>query len=324
MLAKLLIVLGVLIGLAAIPSSLFTVDRAEFVYLTQFGRRVGIYDGADDAQAGLHVKWPWPIQSIQRLDRRLQYFDLPGAEQLTRDVQGGSVDKTLTIDAYVCWRIPSADAADQFVRSVGTIDRAQLVLGQRIASQLSSAVGEMELSDLIAPDADRIDRKRTELRHRLLDEGEPSLRESALREYGIDVVDVRLRRSNHPVSVREAIFERIKSEREKRATYYKSQGETEAEMIRIDTENKVKKMQREAEVQARRVRNEAEKEANLIRSAAHAKDARFYTFWQDMETYRLIFGDNKTMLLLSGEDDHFRSFRRPPAPEKGAPRKKGA
>src|SRR5688572_1281332 len=102
-----------LLGVAAVVAwlSLFTVDRSEFVYVTQFGRHVATYDGADEQQAGLHLKWPWPIQSVQRLDRRLQYFDLPGAELLTRDAKGNTIDKTLTLDAYVCWRIADASAA---------------------------------------------------------------------------------------------------------------------------------------------------------------------------------------------------------------------
>ena len=71
----------------------FTVDRTEFVYLTQFGRHVATFDGADDGQAGLHLKWPWPVQSVQRLDRRLQSFDLPGQELLTRDQAHNTIDK---------------------------------------------------------------------------------------------------------------------------------------------------------------------------------------------------------------------------------------
>src|SRR5919199_6934995 len=101
----LLLIAALAVGGWLVRTSLFTVDRTEFVYLTQFGRPVATFDGADPGEAGLHVKWPSPIQSVQRLDRRLQYFDLPGAELLTRDVKGKTIDKTLTIDAYVCWRI---------------------------------------------------------------------------------------------------------------------------------------------------------------------------------------------------------------------------
>ena len=142
----LLLIVAVLILRAA----LFTVDRAEFVYLTQFGRHVATFDGADDAQAGLHIKWPWPIQSVQRLDQRLQYFDLPGAELLTRDPRRNTIDKTLTLDAYVCWRIADAAGVDRFLRTVGSADGARAILGQRINSELGAAIGAMELDDLIS------------------------------------------------------------------------------------------------------------------------------------------------------------------------------
>src|SRR5438128_856650 len=101
-------------------SALFTVDRAEYVYVTQFGQHVATLDGADANDAGLHVKWPWPIQTVTRLDRRLQTFDLPAAELLTHDPRGNTIDKTLTVDGYVCWHIAGKDAVDRFIRSVGT------------------------------------------------------------------------------------------------------------------------------------------------------------------------------------------------------------
>src|SRR4051794_41515658 len=107
-------------------AAVFTVDRTEFVYVTQFGRHVATYDGADDKQAGLHFKWPWPVQSVQRVDRRLQTFDLPGAELLTRDPNSKTIDKNLTIDAYVVWRVADAPGAvDRFIRAVGSLDGAR-------------------------------------------------------------------------------------------------------------------------------------------------------------------------------------------------------
>src|SRR5437660_1666229 len=98
-----LCILPLLVVLVGLRLSLFTVDRAEYAYVTRFGRHVATYDGAKDDEAGLHLKWPWPIDSVQRFDQRLQYFDLPGAELMTRDAQANTIDKTLTVDAYVCW-----------------------------------------------------------------------------------------------------------------------------------------------------------------------------------------------------------------------------
>src|SRR6516164_9523957 len=119
-----LLIAAAVVMLVAIRLSLFTVDRTEFVYVTQFGRRVATYDGALADDAGLHLKWPWPIQAVQRLDHRLQHLDLPGAELLTHDPEGKTIDKTLTIDAYICWRGAGTDGVDQFIRAVGTPDRA--------------------------------------------------------------------------------------------------------------------------------------------------------------------------------------------------------
>src|SRR5438067_650830 len=118
-------------------SSVYTVDRTEFVYLTHLGQHVATLDGEVDG--GLHFKWPWPIQSVQSLDRRLQYFDLPETEVLTfgtqKDAPGAGqgqknvIDRQITVVPYVCWRIADSDGVDYFIRRVGNPDRAQEILG---------------------------------------------------------------------------------------------------------------------------------------------------------------------------------------------------
>lgn len=297
--------------------STFTVDATEYVYLTQFGRLVAILDGGKDDEAGLHFKLPWPIQAVQRLDRRLQTFDLPEAELLTRDPRGNTIDKTLTLDAYVCWRITGPD---RFVRAVGTLDGAQLLLGQRISSELGAAVADMELDDLISSDPGRVDRHRDRLRQQLLDGGQPSLRQAAKDDYGIEVVDVRLRRFNHPPAVREAIFDRIRSERGKKAQDYLSEGEKLAADIRSAADREVQQMKADAEGRAVELRGEADAEADRIRNQAQQADPRFYAFLKKMEDYQRILGDNKSMLLLSTHRELFDLLYDPPSVEKSKKR----
>ena len=135
---------------AWLQSALFTVDQAEFAYLTRFGQPITAYDGATDA--GLHVKWPWPVESVQRLDRRLQVFDLPPTESLTRDPQKRTVDKTLAVDAFVCWRIPNADAVDRFIRTAGSPEQARRLLTTRITGRLAAVVSNMPLDELVRVD----------------------------------------------------------------------------------------------------------------------------------------------------------------------------
>jgi membrane protease subunit HflC len=273
----------------------FTVDRTEFVYRTQFGRHVKTYDGAG-GDAGLHFKWPSPVESVQRLDRRLQYFDLPGSELMTRDPKG-TIDKTLTLDAYVCWRIADAENVDQFIRKVGTPEGAQAIIGQRLSSELGAAIGRKELDDLISVEMSkdgqlrRVDEQRDELRKQLLKEMNGS-------EYGIEIVDIRLRRLNHPPAVRQAIFDRITSEREKKVADYRSQGEREVAEIKSKSDYEVKKMGTEAEAESIKLRGQADAAADRIRSDAQMKDPQFYAFLKRLEEYQRILGDNKSVLLL--------------------------
>jgi membrane protease subunit HflC len=322
---KLIVGFVALLILAAIVGGLsfFTVDRTEFVYLTQFGRPVQTFDGAADADAGLHFRLPWPIQSVQRVDRRLQYFDLPGAELLTRDAKQNTIDKTLTIDAYVCWRIADKAGVDRFIRRIGSAEGAKSVLGQRLTSALGAAVGKMGLDDLISTDTTpgddgkpvlRVDAKREKLRNTLLDEGYPSLRQSALDDYGIEIVDVRLRRTNHPPAVRQAIFDRIISEREKKAADYRSEGEKQAADIKSASDRKVAEMRTQAEAEALRLRGRADADADRIRADAARQDPQFYAFLKKLEDYQRILGDNKTMLLLSTHREIFDALFNPPSP----------
>ncbi len=314
-----------LVGAAALVArlSLFSVDRTEFVYLTRFGRPVGTLDGANPSDAGLHVKWPWPVDSVQRLDRRLQYFDLPGAELLTRDAKGNTIDKTLTIDAYVCWRVDDGPGGvDRFIRSVGTPEGARAILAQRINSQLGAAVGRLELDDLVSTEPHKVDAKREELRHQLLDGGETPLRETARHDYGIEVVDVRIRRTNHPAAVRQAIFDRIVSERNKKVADYRSEGERLAADIKSAGERRVAELKSRAEAESIRLRGQADAEADRIRNEAASRDPQFYAFLRKLEEYQRILGDNKTMLLLSTHRGLFDTLFDPPTPASSGPERK--
>src|SRR5438132_6061989 len=157
-------------------SACFSVDRAEFVYVTQFGKPVETIDGARDA--GLHFKLPWPVQSVQRIDRRLQMFDLPGAELPTFDPQGQTIDKMLTVDGYVCWQIADKDGVDLFIRTVGTPERAKAILGPRIGGRVGAVISRMPLEELIhvvTPNEPGVEARMQRVQEALLGEGPESL-----------------------------------------------------------------------------------------------------------------------------------------------------
>jgi membrane protease subunit HflC len=303
-----------LLGLALVAvlarMSFFTVDPTEFVYVTQLGQHVGTFDGAADNDAGLHVRWPWPVQSVQRLDRRLQVFDLPVTELLTLDPEQQRIGKTLTAETFACWRIGGRDDVDRFIRRIGTPEQARAILGQHINSELNAFTSKMPLEDLISKKPGQAERKMRELREYLMN----TLKSEVRREYGIELVDVRLRRFNHPKEVRNTIFERIRSERGKMVAEIQSKGDAEAKNIKSAAAEQARNMLAEARSYEERQKGQADADAALIRNQAHSQDPEFYVFLKKMDRLYNILAENKTVLLLSTHRDWFDLLYQPPHP----------
>jgi membrane protease subunit HflC len=300
--------------------SLFTVDATEYAYVTQFGRHVATYDGSKDDDAGLHWRWPWPIQSVQRLDRRLQHFDLDGTELLTRDTEGKTIDKTLAVEAYVCWQIAdkeaadSRDAVDRFIRRLGTSERARDILTKSINSLVGATISKKNLDELITTDRVGDKSKADVTMASIQQQLQQGLQRQFRSEYGIELVDVRLRRFNHPSEVRQSIFDRIISERSKKAASYRSEGEKQAKNITSAADEQVRDMLAKARFQEEKLKGEADTEAAMIRNQAHSKDPEFYVFLKKLDKLQSILGDSKTTLLLSSHREIFNFLFEPPRP----------
>ncbi len=299
----------------AVRLSLYTVDAAEYVYVTVLGQPVATYDGAAaENGAGLKIGWPWPIQQAQRLDRRLQIFDLPEIEQLTNDPDGKTVDKMLLLKAYVCWKIADGDGVDRFIKGIGSADRAKAFLAPRINSQLGAAFGQLRMDDLInvADDPNTgkklVDVTTEQLRQHLLE----TLREPMRKEYGIDLVDIRLSRFNHPINVRASIFERIKSERSKKVAEYQSDGELQSKNILSKADQEVREKLAQARTEEEAIKADADTEASKIRNQAYSQDREFYQFLKTMEKLQSIVGGENTRLLLSTHRPLFELLFKPP------------
>jgi len=296
-------------------TAFYAVDYAEFAYVTRFGEPVATHDGTTDA--GLHLKAPWPVDAVLRIDRRLQAFDLPAVESLTRDPTQKTVDKTLAVDAFVTWRIPDAAAADRFVRTVGTPEQARRVLGPRISGRLASIISTMPLDDLIAvADEKAIDARSEKLRRQLLGEdgGTEAIREKVRSEYGIEIVDLRLRRFSYPEAVRASIADRIRSERARKVADYESEGRQRASDILSAAEKEARTVEADAKAKKQLVEGQADVEADKIRNDAHAQDREFYAFLQKLKAYQLLLSDTRDVLLLSTRHPLFDLLLSPPKP----------
>src|SRR5207302_172098 len=174
------------------------------------------------------------------------------------------------IDAYAVWRVPDAAAAERFILTVGTPERAREILSDRLRGRLGAAIADRKFSDLISTDAERIKEQRDLLRRQLMQPPDAS------EDDGIEVVDVRVRRLNYPAQVRQAIFERIKSERNRKAEANLSRGRTEAAKITSASEAEVSIAITEARARNDVKRGKADAEADGILNEAISKDPDYY------------------------------------------------
>ena len=323
---RILATLVILVVVLFVRWSFYTVDAAEYVYVTVLGQHTDTFDGADMQNgAGLKFGWPWPIQQVQRIDRRLQQFDLAPFEQLTHE--GETVDKMLVIEAYVCWKIPNDEAVDKFVKKIGSSDFAREILSKSINSKLGALIGQLRMSDLVSTSVDAATgKKHVELTAETL---RKQLRDDVGQEalaYGIELVDIRLRRFNHPGKVRDSIYDRIRTERSKEAAKYESEGRRQASDILAKTDAEVRESLATARSAEERIKSEADIEAIKIRNDAYSQDPEFYAFLKKMEELQNIVGGKNTMLLLSTHRPMFESLFTPPRPKVDAPvnKKKGS
>ena len=298
-----------LVGLLVFRSFLI-VDETEFVLVTEFGRTVDVL-GDEPDEAGLHAKWPW--QSSIAVDRRLRVFDPPPREMITGD------KRNLEVASYVAWRV--GDPV-RFVAAAGTLDAAEARLNERISAALSDALGRRELASLASTDPKvwRLDA--------LTGEVLEAVAPLAKGELGVEVLDVRLRRFNHPVEVRPAVFDLIRSERKQVAATLRAEGEAQYQTLTSQADRERDAILSRADAEAERLRGRGDAEATRLLNEAHARDPKFYEFVRTLETYRAILDDRATLVLssasaLEAPPAHQGTIRRTPSRGDASDRREG-
>jgi membrane protease subunit HflC len=268
-----------LVVLAAGTASicLFTVEVGEVAVVTQFGNPVRVVK-----TPGLHVKYPSPIQSITRFDSRLFLLVAPPSEFLT------SGKKNVVASGFILWRIADPQ---KFMQTVFDRNGAESRLRDILFAELGAALGGAPFSAFVStvPGEYRAEA--------IIQTATRQYREIALRDYGIEVVDVQLQRLDFPPQNRLSVFSRMKSERAQLSMQYRSEGEEEGLKIRATAEKAKSSILAEAFKRSQKSRGEGEAKAAEIYAKSLNSAPTFYTFMRSIEAMKKSVDKDTTLIL---------------------------
>lgn len=260
-------------------TSIFIVDETEQVVVLQFGKPVRII-----TEPGLHIKVPFPIQEKNVFDNRLLEYDSPPEEILSKD------KKSLIVDNYVRWKI--VDPL-QFLKTVQAIPTALSRMDDIVYSELRRELGTHDMVEIITENREELMEKVTVASNK------------ATQDYGIEVVDVRIRRVDLPSQNEESIYARMDAERKRQANKFRSEGEEEAQKIRATTDRDKTIILADSYRQAEQIRGEGDAKAVEVYADAYSADPKFYEFVRTLDAYKKII-DDKTMLVLPSDSRLFK------------------
>ena len=254
-------------------SAIFIVDETEQVVILQLGKPVKTV-----TKPGLNFKLPFPIQEKITFDDRLLEYDSPPEEILSKD------KKSLIVDNYVRWKI--VDPL-QFLKTVQAIPTAKSRMDDIVYSELRRELGTHDMVEII-----------TENREQIMDVITKESNSATL-DYGISVVDVRIRRVDLPAENEASIYARMEAERKRQANKFRSEGEEEAQKIRAATDRDKTIILADAYKEAERIRGEGDAKAVQVYARSYSSDPKFYEFVRTLDTYKKVVDDKTTLVLPS-------------------------
>jgi membrane protease subunit HflC len=282
----------VIVGVLA-TSSLFIVDQTEEALVLQFGQPQRVI-----GQPGLWIKRPF-IENVIFFENRLLDFEPPPEEVIVSD------QKRLVVDTYTRYRITNPLLFYQTVNSEAAV-RARL--SALVNGSLRRVLGNVTLSALLSNQRSAIMKQ---IRDEVSDQG---------KSFGIDVVDVRIRRADLPEENSQAIYARMQSERQQQAAQYRAEGAEAAQTVRANADRERTVILAEAQRDAQRVRGEGDAESIKTYADAFGQDKDFFAFYRSMQAYRDALNGHTTSFVLTPDTGFFRFFEnRDGAAKSGAP-----
>jgi modulator of FtsH protease HflC len=272
-------IIGVIVVLLIVLYTIFfTVRQTDIALVLQFGKPVRVVD-----HPGLEVKLPY--QNVVIYDRRILDFEPPAEEVIASD------QKRMIVDTYARFKIVDPLL---FYQAVGTELAADQRIGAIISASLRRVIGNVELQAVISTQRANIMKQ---------------IREEVNREakgFGIDVVDVRLRRADLPEENAEAIYARMKAERQREAAQYRAQGAQQAQQIRADADRQRIEIIADAQRQAQIMRGEGDAQSITTYADAYGRDPNFFAFYRSLQAYQSGLSGQGTTLVLSPDGAFFK------------------
>jgi len=265
-------------------TSLFTVYQTEQAIVVRLGEPIRVV-----TEPGLNFKWPI-FDSVISISKRILDLENPAQEVIAAD------RRRLVVDAFARYRITNPL---KFFQTVGTIQTANIQLGTLLNASLRRVLGEVTLIQIVRD-------QRAELMVRSRDQLN---REAAA--YGVAIVDVRIRRADLPEQNSQAVYERMKTERQREAAELRAEGAQRAQEIRSKAERDATIIEAEARSHGEQTRGEGDAERNRIFAEAYNQDRDFFAFYRSMNAYEAGLRSTDTRFLLRPDSDFFRFFGDP-------------
>jgi len=279
-----LLVVLVVVAAVVVYGALFTVHQNQQALVLRFGETVNVV-----TTPGLQFKYPF-VDGVVYIDKRILDLENPAQEVIASD------QKRLVVDAFARYKI--VDPL-KFYQLLGTVDGANLRLTSILNSALRRVLGEATFIQVVRDERELLmSRIRDQVNH----EGT---------NFGIKVVDVRIRRADLPDANSQAVFQRMQTERQREAAEIRAGGNQLAQTIRARADRDVTVTVAEATSKGEQTRGEGDAERNRIFADAYEKDRDFFAFYRSMQAYEAGLRHNDTRLLLAPDSDFFRYFNDP-------------
>jgi membrane protease subunit HflC len=283
-----LIAASALIVLLIAASTLFVVDQRQVAVIFALGEIKEVI-----TEPGLKLKLPPPFQNVVFLDKRIQTLDSPETKPIFTAER-----KTLVVDWLVKWRI---NEPRQFIRNNGAdIRNLESRLSPVVQAAFNEEITRRTVRGVLATERDRI---MTDVKARLIDEA---------KSFGIEIVDVRIKRVDFVADITDSVFRRMESERKQVANELRSQGAAEAEKIRADADRQREVILAEAYRDAQKIKGEGDAKASALYADAFGRDPQFAQFYRSLEAYRASFRSRSDLMVVDPNTDFFRAMRGAP------------